>query len=224
VRIPERQTLNEADDRERYLMSKIASLGVVTTLVAVALAITPARANLVQDPSFASGFGASWTAAPGWNIDHTNPAPGDSQDATNFCFGSSCVDYGDVDAASYLTQTLNTVVGAVYTLTFDFADGPADASNPAELVVLWGSDIGLNEAGDVAFDETYLDLTTGYSQYTVSGLVATSTSTQLTFLAEQVESFDNLDDVDVEVPEPTSLSLLGFGLVALGLVRRRKNG
>ena len=65
----------------------------------------------------------------------------------------------------------------------------------------------------------------GYQQYSVSGLVATSTSTVLEFTGRHDPQSVWIDDIDVEasgasgVPEPLSFMLSGLGLAFLGLVR-----
>ena len=53
--------------------------------------------------------------------------------------------------------------------------------------------------------------------------VASSGSTLLSFVHGDAPSFFILDNVSVtRVPEPSTVSLLGFGLAALVLLRRRR--
>ena len=67
-----------------------------------------------------------------------------------------------------------------------------------------------------------VNIASGYNQYSVSSLLASSRTTRLEFLGRQDPSFLGLDDVDVQgtIPEPATLALLAGGLLLIGGLRR----
>jgi hypothetical protein len=145
---------------------------------------------------------------------YTNGPP----NAITGCIGSSCISPGPNQ--NYLYQDIATTVGDSYTLSFEAEISGVSEFSGYELQALFG--------GNLVEDITTYN--NAYVTYTISGLVATSTSTELEFLGRDDPSFLNLTDVDVEdngpapaaTPEPGALLLTGTGLLSLaGIVRRR---
>ena len=170
--------------------------------------------NLVSNGNFSGTASWSTTQTNGddpwtWGLGYASAG----------CVGANCIT-GTVGQISDLNQDLTTNVGDSYTLSFEFY--PNDGT-PNELKVLFGSTVA---------DALVNTANTGsYVTYTVSGLIASSTSTELRFLGRQDPGFDRLTDVSVvdgggpvgpAVPEPNGLYLLGTGLAALGGLARRK--
>lgn len=204
--------------------SKVVTLSLVTCLVCAMSTI--ASANLVQNPGFETGALDDWTAntaAPNfWRVQTAGfnglaPFAG-SFFATTGCSGAPCIT-GTSSEQSSLSQTLSTTAGQSYNLTFEFYTGAFGAPN--ELDVLWNGTSVL----DLGPGGTLGDVTV-YTLYSVPNLIATSSSTTLTFLGRQDPGWDALDNVDVEAasatPEPSSLALLVSGALGLLGVSRRK--
>jgi hypothetical protein len=168
-------------------------------------------ANLVANPSFQTGDLTSWVSntqvSDGWQSTTAGAVTG--------CVGSWCVNVNSFDHSNYLYQDLNTTAGATYNLSFDYAA----AGPPSQLRVLWGADIVLDLCNSSE------DLT----HYTVSNLLADSSTSRLLFLGRQDPGFNILTNVDVEqataaAPEPaaTALILSGIGLVGALRFRRKR--
>lgn len=165
-------------------------------------------ANLVTNPDFSSGQLNPWVnnnqVENGW-------VPTPEHTVTNGCVGSACVDQTHLATASYLYQNLATTAGNTYNLSFDFGSG---SGTPSELKVLWG--------GNVVLD--LFNAPTAIAQYNVSNLAASSSSTQLMFLARQDPGFLALTNIDVErasvAPEPASVGLICGGIGLVGLMKR----
>jgi hypothetical protein len=184
-------------------------------LAGLVLAVTPARcANIVLNPGFESGSFTPWVES-GWGVDSSGEAVPHSgtYSAYTGCVGSSCL---DPFSGAYLYQDLATGSGTIYTLTFWYWP---DQGTPNELDVRWNGNLVLSIVNDLSGHT--------YSQITVGGLQATSTTTRLQFNGRQDPAWLNIDDVSVEatvsgVPEPGTVFLLASGLIAVFLRRFRQ--
>jgi hypothetical protein len=181
--------------------------------------------NLVQNPGFETGAFPPWIQQ-GWTIGNGALAHGGADYANTGCVGPACIAPAPGGGA-WLYQDLITVPGMTYTLTFYYFPGPSTGGE--ELQVLWGATSTPLTSGGPAtctgscvFDNTSSN-TSAYMQYTVTHLMATSTSSRLEFLGRQDPSYDGLDDVVVQLsnpnpsttPAPPSVLLLMIGLAGL---------
>jgi len=180
-------------------------------------------ANIVTNGGFETGDSTGWTVhdctvgcatspGPGWGVNAVNPQSGTYSAATP-CTGSGCL---DPVTGAYISQILVTTAGDAYSLTF-WSD--AGTSTPSELDIFWDGSLVL----------AIPDGPVGYTQYTVSNLVATSAGTLLQFNGRQDPSTLYLDTVDVEStgvaspsPEPASLLLMATALLGLGFAATRR--
>jgi hypothetical protein len=167
--------------------------------------------NLVTNCGFETGDFTGWTEKPATtgSLFGVDGAPHSGEDAA--FFGAA-----DPPNEDMISQSISTIAGQAYNITFFLRNDVEHPENPS------------TDQFTAMFDGiTLLSLTNAagfpYTAFTDT-LVATSTSTTLSFGAYQVLDFFSLDDVSVTaaVPEPTSLALLGSALLAFGVIRRRR--
>lgn len=173
---------------------------------AALLCSASAHAGLVFSDGFESGDFSAWT------VNATNPV-WDGVDGSAPQSGSLAAFFGNPGGTSTISKTLNTVAGSTYNVSF-WLKNEADASGlatPNSFAVSWGgvTAMSLNDSSD--FD---------YQQYSFY-FVGTGSPTDLSFSFSQTAAFWDFDSVQVEVPEPASLALVGLaGLLMAGSRRR----
>lgn len=117
-----------------------------------------------------------------------------------------------------ISQTITTVIGTEYTLSFDLQG----SAKPNKLKVWFGEEL-------VPFVQTNFSHPT-WTHYTISGLVADSTSSLLKFGSRNDPAFNNIDNISVTdgsvvtapVPEPETYAMLLAGLGLIGTIARRR--
>ena len=169
--------------------------------------------NLVADSGFEASadgagphpFSASWT-----NIDASgfSGVGGDSLFAhtgNNYAFLGAKPGFGS------LSQALTTMAGQSYSLSFWLAnDITAGLPSGNSFRVLFGGVQVFALTNQSAF---------GYTQFTISNLVATSTTSALEFVYNHNNDFWRLDDISVDAQGvPEAFSTIWLALPALGLV------
>lgn len=197
------------------MISNLKYFLAVCTLALVSLTPTLAHAtNIVANGDFALGS-TDWTYNSSTSYPWSFANNGTNTYASTGCVGQPCIT-GTPSEQAFLYQDLATTLGDSYTLSFDFQGG---AGTPQELQALFG--------GAVVEDILNIPGTTLVT-YTVSGLVATSTTTEVEFLGRQDPAYDALTNVSVvddspsAVPEPGTIAMVGTGLLSLfGVARRR---
>lgn len=166
--------------------------------------------NVVADPGFEASadgmgpfpFSASWT-----NVDASGFSGVDGQGPPLSHSGANYAFLGS-DTGGSLSQLLNTVPTQSYDLSFWLANdiSPGTPGNSFQVMFNGVSVFSLTNAG--AF---------GYTQFTISGLLATGPTTNLEFLYQHSNDFWRLDDISVDGPSvPESFSTIWLALPAFG--------
>jgi hypothetical protein len=165
-----------------------------------------ALANLVSNPGFETGDFSFWTQSG--NLGNTGVTTS-GFDVHSGTYGSR---WGPVGSLGYISQDIPTTAGSNYEISLWYHPVGLFTS---ELFVEWGADV-LMDVQNIPGGN--------WIQYgfTVAGLAGHTT---LTIGLRNDPNWDGLDDISVDpvsnVPEPSSLFLLGAGLAVLALCLRK---
>jgi uncharacterized protein DUF642/PEP-CTERM motif-containing protein len=188
----------------------LAAVALVVFVVGAPMAF--AAPNLVTNGSFETSDFTGWTE--GGNFEATSVTFGGFYDYSGAEDGMWYAVLGPVGSDGTLSQTLTTTPGAHYTFSFWMASVGDD---PSDFSASWDN----NTLFSVS------DPNTGavWTQYTFS-TTGTGSDT-ITFSFRDDPAWMALDNISVvqsgpATPEPSSLLLLGSGLLTVGGVIRRK--
>ena len=166
--------------------------------------------NLILNPGFESGT-TSWTASI-FALDTSVVHSGTNAMRTG-CVGTGCV--STLGAGAYVSQTLATLAGQNYDLSFWVSENDVA---PSEVTVFWNGTMVadmLNPANNTS---------PSFVQISLTNLLATSSSTVFEVHGRQDPGRMYFDDFFADAtptPEPATLAIAGLGLAALGIFRRR---
>lgn len=184
----------------------------VTACIALMAPNTFAQ-NLLTNGSFETGDFTGWTT--GGNFEDTEVVSGAFYDYTGAEDGNFYAVLGPVGSDGTLSQSFSDHAGAQYTFSFWFA---SVGDSPSDFSADWD--------GTPVLSLTTPNTGANWSLYTFT---ETGTgSDNISFSFRDDPGYMGLDNVSVtessgqSVPEPSSLLLLGTGVIGLGGIIRRK--
>jgi hypothetical protein len=181
--------------------------------------------NLIQNCAFSSGDFTSWSGSatsltsPDFVTQFDGFASSNGANPNPYV-GLYEADLGDFDSTGTLSQTFATIAGDTYNIEFALQNDTSAGGG-------YNNSFEAEFGSDVLSSVTEAPAGTGWTLETYIGVLATGSSTTLTFTDENDAGYWDLDSVSVAAtpaatPEPSSFLLLGSGILALaGAARRR---
>jgi hypothetical protein len=190
----------------------IGFVPILLLVVYAAVLHSAAAADLVSDGGFESATAGAYTGAIGDGWIATQGEIGILNNSFGDGTAHSGQQFADLDALfanNELSQTLSTVPGQVYRVSFWLSDDTG------------GNPLQVNFGATPLFDGTTPDLGSGNYALLTFNVVATSSTSNLSFTSKFANGGVGavIDDVSVtatSVPEPTTwaMMLIGFGALA----------
>jgi hypothetical protein len=188
---------------------KMVSTGFAMAVAAIGLAFGIAgpvhAANLVVNGSFETGDFTGWTQTGNTVFNGVEcpgapfAGPGD---------GNCDAFFGPVGSLGGITQSLVTIPGFTYTISFDFQP---DGGQPSAFSAFFGGTQLISLTNPPASPYQVLSF----------NALASAATTDLSFNFRDDPGFLKLDSVVAIVPEPGSMALLGIGMAGLWWRRRK---
>ena len=198
----------------RRLPLRIAVIALLAVGAAMIARPAPAQ-NLVVNPGFEDSTDSM--TSPGWTLGQTFGYTSFENNSGDAHTGAWSATFGDTQNVT-LSQTITTVPGTTYLVSFYLADNNTGAGGKSFLAT-FGSQTVLSLTNSTA---------TGYLFYSAD-IVATSSQSTLSFTAENPPGQFNLDDISVEVegapapmPGTGAASLIAGAAMLAGFMRKRR--
>jgi hypothetical protein len=176
----------------------------------------------VANCGFETGDFTDWTLSGAYALSQTNLFGVDSYDAYSGNYGAYFANTastpGTYLAANNLVMSQNVTLeeGRKYTLSFFLAQSTPTFSG-------YTNYFGVSFDSATLFSETAAAATSGFVEYTYT-VTGQYGANALAFSFQNDDGDWSIDDVDLtQIPEPSSMALLGAGLLGIGLLARRRS-